>query len=229
MPAALPTTLAPGAEVRVGTASVRRLADGTVEGCDAHGCSRVRVPPSVEARVLPAPASRRLLRVDYVYVEFEEPIHASPGDLIWFHAPLELEVTLGGVPALRLSTSRVKYTLVGDIVDGVICRYHKSPVYLGDPPPRMEGLALAAVEVDGDPGILPGAGVGLAVSTLYRGEDGSIYYSLQRLEIEGGTATLRSTRRPPRRGLVEVRRPPRRRPALHQALQPLILRLVEAG
>ncbi len=189
----------------------------------------MKAPPGVEARVLPAPASHRLLRVDFAYVEFEEPIHASPGDLIWFYAPLELEVLLSGIPALRLSTTRVKYTLVGDVVDGIICRYHKSPAYPGDPPPPVEGLALAAAEVDGDPGILPGAGVGLASSTLYRGEDGSIYYSLQRLEIEGSTAALRSTRRPPRRGLVEVRRPPRRRPALHQAIQPLVFRLVEAG
>jgi hypothetical protein len=222
----LPAKLEPGEELAVGQARLERSSNGVLEACDPYGCSRLNVRPSVEVRVLPAPASRRLLQVTHVYVEFESPIHARDGDVVWFHAPIELEVVVDGIPALRLAPIPVKYTLVGDVVDGIVCRYYKSPARLETPPgEHPPGTALAALRVIGDPAILPGGGVGVYASRLYRDGEGTLYYSLQRLEVEGVNATLRPTQNPPLEGVREVRRPMRRVPRLQQALQLLVIRL----
>ncbi len=218
----LPADLAPGAEVEVGKARVAWSPEGLLEACDPHGCSRLKVPSGVAVRLIPTPAVQRLLRVDYIYVEFENPVYVEEGDKVWFYAPIELNVSVSSLEAARLSPVDVKFTLVGDIVDGVICRYYKSPAGLNEAPGSPpEGSAVAVALVARGSGILRGMGVGASFSRLYMDGEGVLYYSLQRLEIEGGVASLRPTTEPPRRGLRELSRPPRRRALLHQVLQPL--------
>jgi len=226
----LPARLEPGEELVMGQARIERHSNGSLEACDPYDCWRLDARPSVEVMVLPAPASQRLVRVDHVYVEFESLLHVREGDRVWFHAPIELEVVVDGIPALRLTPTPIKYTLVGDIADGVICRYHKSPARLGAPlEDHPLGTALAVMELSGDAAILPGGGVGVYASGLYRDGGGILYYSLQRLEVEGVNAILRPTQDPPLEGLREVRRPARRVPRLQHVLQPVVIKLPHLG
>ena len=73
----LPARLEPGSELSLGHARIERRPEGSLEACDPHGCQKLEVRPTVEVRILPAPASRRLLQVNHVYVEFESPLLAG--------------------------------------------------------------------------------------------------------------------------------------------------------
>ncbi len=223
--AGLPAALRPGDELRLGEAVVELGGDGVLRACDPHGCVEADVSRGVRVVATPAPATGRLLRVRCIYVEFQRPVYAERGDTIWFHAPIEVEVRAGRVLVARLSPTRVKYTLVGDVIDGTICRYHKSPAGIGEPPGAPpEGCALAAARVAGDPGLHPGAALEDEAS-LYRARDGTLYYSLHEVSVDSGIATSRSTTRPPRAGLSLAWRPAGRAVRLSQAITQVTYRI----
>ncbi len=198
---------------------MERQPDGALRACDPHGCVEVSAKPEVKVVVVPLPAGRRLLRVSHVYVEFERPVYAEPGDTVWFYAPVELEVRVGRVPVATLATSRVKYTLIGDVIDGIICRHHGSPASLGGPPGEPPpGTALAAVRVTGEPGVHGGAGL-VSDSRLYRDDSGNIYYEMHEVSVDSGLASVKARGEPPRPALKLVWRPATRPLRLAQVEQ----------
>jgi hypothetical protein len=204
--APLPAVLRVGGEALIGEARIERGPDGLVRGCDPHGCVEVVARPEVPVALAPIPAGRRLLEVSCIFVEFERPVYAEPGDTIWFHAPLDIDLRVGRVSAARLAAVRVKYTLLGDVVDGLLCRYYRSPASLGGPPAEPgPGVALAAARVGGEAGVHQGAALA-ADSRLYVG-GGLVYYEMHGVSVDSGLATSKRLGRPPLEGLRLVWKP----------------------
>lgn len=202
-----PWLVDPGEEVRVGEASVRRTMEGDVEACDRYGCRSVKVPPRSNVYLLPIPALYRMLgNVSYIYVEFPKPILVEDGGEYWTMAPIELEVFEEDISLARLSPTMVKYTLIGDVLEGTIARYHKAGVAFGEEalqPPT--GTAILKFKVSGDRALLPGIGFNADGSELYTGEGDRLYYPVVEVVVEGKLLTARRTSRPPHPRLKHVK------------------------
>ncbi len=205
-----PFRLRPGGEERVGEARVVYREDGVVEACDGYGCSRVRVARGVDVLLEPvAPFNRPQRLTGCIYVEFVEPFVYPGGGRIrlWFLAPYEVAVVAAGVPVAYVTPLRVKYTLVGDIVGGHVCRYYRSPSApeLGGLE-RGPGLAYVAVDVAGEATVVPGIGFYAAGLPLYTDSETRLYYP--RLEASAGRVVVevKATQEPPVPGLELAQR-----------------------
>ncbi len=75
----------------------------------------------------------------YLLIEFEKSVFVEPKDTtsIYLTFPVEIGVFISGRKNYELLDSftlaRQKYTLYGDPRNGVICKYHKSPVFTSIP------------------------------------------------------------------------------------------------
>ena len=220
----VPWVIGPGDEMRIGEAVVRREPDGDLEACDRYGCARARVPAGLEVRAHPIPAVYRLLEATpYVYVEFEDRVYVEDGGVYWTLAPYDIEVYVGEMVLVRISPVRVKFTLVGDVVDGTLARHYRAPAAFekgGLPDPT--GTAVVAFRVRGDPVLLPGVGFNAAEATFYVDPSGFIYYPMLDLESGGGIVTVKTTGNPPAPGLRAIVRARRRLLPLQQ-LQPFVM------
>ncbi len=215
-----PWIISPGIEFRVGEAVIKRELDGDVEACDRYGCARARVTPELEVRGHPIPAVYRLFEgTPYIYVEFEDRLYVEgDGRVYWTLAPYDIEVYVGDVVLVRISPVRVKFTLVGDVVEGVLARHYKAPVvYRRDDLPDPTGTAVVAFRVKGDPAILPGIGFNAAEATLYVDEAGFLYYPVVEVESNDGVITAKVSDRPPVDGVKPLVRARRRLITLQQA------------
>ena len=189
--------LAPGDRVEYGLATLDYRVDGVLEACDPYGCSRYRLHGGIVVEAYPAYPVHRPSRVaDCVYVELEEELVVTPGSRLTLYtvAPFDVELRASTVVLSRLAPVKVKYTVVGDVVDGYLCRYYRgraalSPSELSPGP----GEALVAAVVRGS-GVLRGIGFSLDMVRLFVGET----VSYTRLEVEVGqhTVTVRATGKP---------------------------------
>jgi len=206
-----PRRLSRGAVEEIGEARVRFGEDGLIEACDPHGCSRVRVPSGiVEVLLEPvAPFNRPRRLTGCIYVEFAEPL-VYPGQGVrrfWFLAPYEVAVVAGGTVVAYVSPTRVKFTLVGDIVGGSVCRYYRSTVAEElDGLVRGVGLAYVAADVEGEAVLMPGIGFYAVGLPLFTDEESRLYYP--RLEVAARPPLLevKASQEPPLAGLSLAQR-----------------------
>ena len=222
-----PRRLGPGGEERVGEAVVRLGEDGRLEACDPYGCVRARLPRGHWALLEPVPAvSRPAPLTGCIYVELEEPlVHPGGASTVWTLAPYEILVTASGAQVARLTPTRAKYTLVGDVVDGLLCRYSRGPLAFS-PEEALEarepGYAVLAVRITGSPAVVPGIAFPAAQLPIYTDEEARLYYPLVEARVEEPGLTVKPTGHPPLAGLEVAQRGRRGlilQPSLQQPLQ----------
>ena len=224
----VPWRLEPGSWIEVGEARIERSSNGDVKACDSYGCTEARVPPGSPVYAAPIPSIHRVLAATpYIYVEFEKSVYINEGEDYWALAPYEVEVYTSNIAIARLSPVKVKFTLVGDVVDGILARYYRSEVgYRQDELPDPTGTAVVRFIVYGGDIVLPGVGFNASQSKVYVDDDGLIYYPNLRVEVSEGVVTVKTTGEPPRRGLREIVRTVTHRKvpiALLQQTQPFVM------
>jgi hypothetical protein len=120
-------SLGRGDRLVYGDVTVEYGVDGRVEACDSYGCHVFRVSGSERVTLNPVPPLHRPRPLSAcLYLALSEPVVARDGVEVSLSAPFELEVRVGSIVVGYLSPTRAKYTLVGDVVDGVICRFYRS-------------------------------------------------------------------------------------------------------
>ncbi len=202
----LPSPLRPGMEVEYGYARIILDERGRLEACDPYGCVSIRIPLGDEVYIEPVPAIARPQQLTgCLYVEFTEPIAFSGGkSSLWFLAPFELAITHKDRIVTRVSPTKVKFTVVGDIVDGVVCRYYKSVAGFsrGDITDHVKpGLGFVKVDVEGEAATIPGIGFYVAGLPLYVDNEDFIYYPRVEAGVSEGVVQNKTTTDPPLRGL----------------------------
>lgn len=178
--------------------------DGVLRACDEYKCEEVYVEGVVGYR--PAPPIYSPFRIsDAVYIEFDKKILVKRGDVIWTHAPLEIVLYHNNSILARLSPGRVKYTLVGNLVEGVIARYAKSKVAKGFPIENKDPCkANIAFYIAQGEDTIKGVPFNAAYSYLYVDSKGTIFYSLVEVYIKDTIIESRTTSKPPMEGLERL-------------------------
>ena len=208
---ALPSLLKPGTKIEYGVARIVLNERGKLKACDPYGCINIRIPLGDEIYIEPVPAITRPQQLaSCLYVEFAEPIAFSGGKIdLWFLAPFELAIIHRDRIVTRISPTKVKFTVVGDIIDGVICRYNKSVAGFSQDEVTNyvePGLGFVRAEVEGKAATLPGIGFYVAGLPLYKDEKGNIYYPIVEAEVSENTIQNKTTTNPPIKGLVTISR-----------------------
>ncbi len=198
--------LEPGSSVRVGEALVEYRRDGVLIASDSYGGYRIYAG-GLPVKVYPSQPLYRLRRLtDCLAIILDEDLVVPSSGRVsyWFKAPLELTVAIGGVVSARLSPRRVKHVLVGEIVDGVVCRSYHSSVYT-EPPEPSEGEALVKVVFK------PSVGFKLSmivfyvdVCDIYVSSDGTPFLELVEAMYTGGQVAFKLTDQPPVDGVKRV-------------------------
>ncbi len=80
----------------------------------------------------------------HMLIDLEAPIYSVEPMMMWVTAPYELDIRLDGESIAYLSPVKVKYYLYGDAVEGVLCRYHQTKLYMDEP---MEEGDMASLKV----------------------------------------------------------------------------------
>ncbi len=180
----LPALLKPGSRLSIGEASIA-YGDSVVEARDRYGVEKVAVleeQPVIVKPVQPLYRPRRLSTC--LVVEFEEPVFAKRVEF-WVKAPYELQVIAFKEVLARVTPIKTMYTLYGDLVGGMICRYYRSRVYT-EPPKPGEGEALLPVRARlADPKKLTHVVIAAEALEVYVSRDGRIVYST--VELHGST------------------------------------------
>ncbi|RUM47502.1 MAG: hypothetical protein DSY37_02305 [Hyperthermus sp.] len=219
-----PRSLEPGSSLRLAEASISFSASGLLEACDPYGCVRARVRDTVLVEPVPGVLRPRPL-TGCIYVEFEESyIHPGGEADAWMLAPYELAVVYRDTVIARLTPLPAKFTLIGDIVDGTLCRHSRSKLAWSPEDASSllaPGLGLVRVRFRGEPANVPGVGFYAATLPLYTDGGSKIYYPLVEAVLERNVATIKSTSEPPLKGLRVAQRGKRPLIFLPTLTQPL--------
>ncbi len=201
-----------GKTLRHGLASIEYSSAGLLEYCDPYGCGRARLVEHNSVYVDPVPPIHRPQMLSgCIYLEFSEPVVVGENTTsIWALAPYELVIHVDGTALGYVSPFRVKYTLVGGIVDGTICRYHLTRTALRLEELEPHGLAIMRIDVSGVRGVVPGIGFNAALIRFYLDEASKVYYPVLVAKREPHHVTARLSDSPPREGLVEAWRQARK-------------------
>ena len=195
-----------GESLKHGLASIEHSGSGFLEYCDPYGCGGARLVEHDVVYVDPVPPIHRPQMLSgCIYLEFSEPIVVGEKTTsIWALAPYELVVHVDGTALGYVSPFRVKYTLVGGIVDGTICRYHLTRTALRPEELEPRGLAFIRIDVSGVRGVIPGIGFNAALVKFYLGAGNQVYYPVLIAKREPHHVTARLSDTPPLEGLVEA-------------------------
>ena len=201
-----------GSSFRRGFASVEYSSAGFLEFCDPYGCTRVRLVEHDSVYLDPVPPIHRPQALSScLYLEFSEPIVVGERTTsIWATAPYDLVVHVDGSTLGYVTPFRVKYTLVGGIVDGTICRYHVTRTALSPEGLEPGENAVIRIDVSGVRGLVPGIGFNAALVRYYLDERNRVYYPVLVAKREPHHVTARLSENPPRDGLAEAWRQARR-------------------
>ena len=203
----LPLRLRRGNSIKIGEASIEYRDDGTVVACDRYGCARAVVEEEEFVDIEPVPSIYRLyMETTYIYVDFTDRVYVSgKNEIYWTLAPIELEIGVNGVALIRLAPSKIKLTLIGDLIEGFIARYYKAPiVHKLDDLEVVSGAAIVGFRVKGDPVFLPGIGFNAGLVTFYRDRKGRLYYPLITVNTSGRIVSSRPTDSPPLEDLEAI-------------------------
>ncbi|MEB3806952.1 MAG: DUF432 domain-containing protein [Desulfurococcales archaeon] len=213
----VPWRIMAGEEIRLGDIEIKRSSDGDLEACDRYGCVSARVPPERPVHAVPIPAIYRVLSATpYIYVDFDKRILIEEGEDYWTLAPIEIEVYAGELALVRLAPSRVKHTLIGDVVEGTLARYYKaSAVFDEEDLEYQEGTAIVRFIVRGSSVLLPGVGFNASGADFYVDDEGRLYYPQLEVAVQGNVAVTRRFEVPPKKGLRPVRFEPYRMRRVH--------------
>jgi len=197
--------ITPGTSLSLCGARIIYTEDGVLRACDDYRCEEVYVKGVVGYR--PAPPIHSPFRIsDAVYIEFDKKILVNRGDVIWAHAPLEIILHHKNSILARLAPGKVKYTLVGNIIEGVIARYAKSKVARGfaqeNEDPCMAHIAFYIAQGEDT---IRGVPFNAAYSHLYTDNRGTIFYSLVEVHIKDTIIESRTTSKPPMEGLKRLK------------------------
>lgn len=208
-----PKRLDPGEAEEIAEARITLTKDGVLEACDPHGCTRAKIPRGSPVYLEPvAPLQRPTRLAACIYVELDPPLSHPGGEATyWLQAPYEVAVTHAGKPVAYVTPLPAKYTLVGDIVGGRICRHHRSQA--AEAPRDLEhrpGLAYLAARIRGDPALIPGIGFYAVRTTIYTDSEEHLYYPVIEVTVSPAVAEAKTTNQPPLRGLHVAQRGARR-------------------
>ena len=204
-----PKQLEPGKTEEIGEARITLTEGGLLEACDPHGCTRARIPRRSPVHLEPVASLQRPTRLaPCIYVELDPPLHHPGGEATyWLQAPYEVAVTHAKKPIAYVTPLPAKYTLVGDIVGGRICRHYRSPV--AESPEELRhrpGLAYIAARIRGEPALIPGIGFYAVRVTIYTDEQERLYYPLIDVASTPTVAEAKTTGQPPLAGLHVAQR-----------------------
>ena len=200
-------TLGRGESLKYGLASIEHSSSGLLKYCDPYGCDKARLVEYDVVYVDPVPPIHRpQMLSSCIYLEFGEPIVVGEKTTsIWALAPYELAIHIDGAVLGYVSPFRVKYTLVGGIVDGTICRYHLTRTVLRLDELEPQGLAIVRIDVGGAKGVVPGVGFNVALARFYFDKKKKqVYYPVLVAKREPHHITARLSDSPPYEGLVEA-------------------------
>ncbi len=199
-------TLEPGDKLRIGEAYIEYGGDGVLVAGDRYGERRVFLD-GVPVRVYPVQPLNRPRRLTSCLALGLDAELVLPGEprCYWFRAPVELAVAAGGVVIAHLSPLMVKHTLVGEIVDGVVCRFYRTGVYR-EPPKPSEGEALVMIRFRQSPSIrLQLVVFPIDTADIYVDSNGVPYYEAVEAAYTGGQVAFKLTDQPPRNKLQLIR------------------------
>ncbi|BEP17884.1 hypothetical protein PYJP_12360 [Pyrofollis japonicus] len=166
----------------IGECRLAYSVDGVFEFCDPFGCRRALLTEhdTVYADLVP-PLYRPQPLTSCIYLEFSDPvIIGAKTTTLWATAPYELLIHVNDTAIAYVSPFKVKYTLVGDVIDGTVCRHHRSRAWLSlEEALRSAGIyALVRIDVSGVEGIIPGIGFNAALTELYIDDEGRLFYPI---------------------------------------------------
>ncbi len=174
-----PATVRPGERLEYGLMTVEYRSNGDLEVCDPYGCDSFHVASREPVNLQPVVAVNRPSRVaDCIYIELERSLAVNGTLTLWVLAPFELATTVSNTVLGVYTPVKAKYTIVGDIVDGYLCRYYRSLATADEGSLEAgEGEALLEVDVKGH-GVLKGVGFYAAQAKLYRSNKAILYSRL---------------------------------------------------
>lgn len=191
-----------GQHVKIGRASVERTS-GSLKVKDGYSNREYVVDDGSRVELVPVPPFYVPQKVCYhLMIELENPIVVRGSKEAWVEGPYEIAVRVDGKNTHYLTPVKVKYTLYGDPVEGVVCRYFKSRIY--DKPRNSPELASANVVFRSkstgkvDRFVMHGAAL-----TIFEKDD-RYYYEVIYVNIGETITTVTLTDKPPVRKAREV-------------------------
>ena len=179
----------------------------TLRACDRYGCSEIIVAPPL--RVIPAPPILRPFSItSVVFISFTRRVFVQKHQTIWAKIPLDIEVAKGRQTLAVLATSKVKYRLVGSLVEGVIARNVVSDISFTSPPIPGPCEALVALKIVRASDVIDGVPFNVGSTVLYSDSGGRLYASLVEVSLDQVVIDARTTTHPPLPGLKQARKPP---------------------
>ncbi|MCE4624353.1 MAG: DUF432 domain-containing protein [Desulfurococcales archaeon] len=178
-----------------------------LRACDRYGCSEIIVDPPV--RVIPAPPILRPFSItSVVFIGFTRRAFVQKHQTIWAKIPLDIEIAKDRQTLAVLATSKVKYRLVGSLVEGVIARNVMSDISFTTPPTPGPCEALVALKIARGSDVIDGVPFNVGSSVLYSDRGERLYTSLVEVSLDHVIIDAKTTAYPPLPGLKQVRRPP---------------------
>jgi hypothetical protein len=144
-----------GDRFNCGEVRVEYDVDGRVNACDPYGCITFRVHDGSSITLNPVPPLYRpRVLASCLYLDLPEPIIVKDRLEVKLVAPFELEVRVGGIVVGYISPKRMKYILVGDVLDGIVCKYYASRL-ISSIDEVKEGEAIVRVKFKGSESLVP--------------------------------------------------------------------------
>jgi|Deesub1362A_J573_1020465.scaffolds.fasta_scaffold00008_139 hypothetical protein len=182
-------------EYRAGEAYVKLDGDKLIIG-DRYTSRELIVSRGTEVEVRPVePLHVPKNLTENLLIRLEKPLYTVEPMMTWVKAPYELEVRLNGSSIAYLSPTRVKYYLYGDVVEGVLCRYHETGVYDGEPG-DTDGEALIRLLVTRVSKPMEYLLIPLENISVWE-DDGKVYYNPILIEASGDELIIKVVDRDP--------------------------------
>jgi len=145
-----------GETLSIGGAEVRR-SEETIEYKDYYTAGTLIIPRNAKVDVIATPPLNvPKPKTKCLFLSLKTPAIISEGAVLKFYMPYELMVVINKKPVLALSPFKVKFILLGNPIEGQICRNYLSEI-VGEP--AREGRIDAVIEIDvvvGDTGLVEG-------------------------------------------------------------------------
>lgn len=178
--------------------------NGILELCDPYGCAKYKLSVDTVSLHPTYPVNRPSQLANCVYIELEEQLVVDGERDFWVKAPFDIVVLSGGVELGVFTPTKVKYTLVGDVSKGDICRYYRSSAFEEFEACTPDfGEALVYVKVKGA-GIVKATGFYARSVSIYVDEHGRVYYDKLYAKLAHSIVEFEPAGAPPIPGLTGI-------------------------